>query len=313
MNRQGTLRALPAHDVHPVQAELERRTKGVIRTESSTTYVVNIDQDLARSLLALRPEWQRNIRRTHVRKLVAAMDGGQYRPVGDPIRLDTAMQLIDGQHRCTATIEARAGFVLRDQPVMILRIEDAFFSIDQGAERTTTDHLKAAFGERQQPGIRPGSSEVSGIVWEHCDFKPHAKNLLTKEQQVRIAIESPFLDAVRITFSGHRAPAGIIAGAIRCMRVDVDLASEFFQAAVANRHTVHGAHSEPLRHLATWLANTQGRGYSGYQFVDECAYRAIRAWNDFRRNHVPKMAPKYRISKGGESGECTTPSIPKAI
>lgn len=266
-----------ANETHPLMRLIRKAAKHSYRVEGGAAFVVDITPDIALEMLTARPSFQRPINDRSVKTYASAMDRGQWRFTGDPIRIDRDMNLIDGQHRLSAVVQSDSGFVLRGATVWILDDAEVFFSVDVGRPRNTGDHLRWASND-----VKPSNSQLAAIVYDHVDFKRYAANILSKEDRVRIALACPHLPQLRQVFT-HRAPSGIQAGALRCMRADVDAACEFFGAMLENRHAINGVEVPALRLLATWYFSNRDKKYSGDAFMRECVYRSIRAWNAWRR------------------------------
>lgn len=113
-------------------------------------------------------EWlERNVsnrkpRPKKIAEYVRDMVGGKWRPVGDPIRFDTEGNLIDGQHRLLAVIDAtsqKPDLMLKFLVVRGVHNEDRAV-IDTGAKRTPSDQLR-------MNGYRNSSTLATAAKWAH--------------------------------------------------------------------------------------------------------------------------------------------------
>lgn len=99
---------------------------------------VELTPTLAAELLAKTPAHQRKITKAHVVKLARAMTAGRYMLNPQPLILDTAGTLMDGQHRCVAVVES--GVTI---PVVIARGADptVFSLVDTGKNRIASQFI----------------------------------------------------------------------------------------------------------------------------------------------------------------------------
>lgn len=112
-----------------------------------------ISPELAREYLASLPGLQRNVRKGHVEKMAKDMRSGRFDVTGDAIRFDKNGNLIDGQHRLNACVEAGVEFT-----TFVIRGLDpeVYEHIDDGIKRSVRDHVKWA-------GV-PNPKDVSAIA-----------------------------------------------------------------------------------------------------------------------------------------------------
>lgn len=99
---------------------------------------VQLTPQMAEDLLAKTPEHQRRVTKLHVTRLARAMTAGEYMLNPQPLIIDTAGALMDGQHRCVAVIES--GVTI---PVMIARGADptVFSLVDTGKTRQASQFV----------------------------------------------------------------------------------------------------------------------------------------------------------------------------
>lgn len=100
--------------------------------------IVELTPEKARAILN-KNKRNRRIAPGHVMRVAAAIQRNEWRLNGDAIKIDTDGNLVDGQHRCLAVIEA-------DQPITTILIEgvepDAQSTMDLGRPRTLRDLLR---------------------------------------------------------------------------------------------------------------------------------------------------------------------------
>lgn len=98
----------------------------------------NVTPDLAKKLLSVNYEGQRNISKAHVKKLASDMANGRWVENGSTIVISKSGKLIDGQHRLQAVIDSGCTV-----PMCICSgVEDeAYVVIDSGKKRSTGDAI----------------------------------------------------------------------------------------------------------------------------------------------------------------------------
>jgi hypothetical protein len=153
---------------HEARAKMDEEFKKFLRsipgTELMTGYKVLLTPDLASQFLQRNKEDNRAITPARVSRYAGIILEGGWRFTGEAILFSVAGELINGQHRCHACIEADTPievFVLFDLP------NDAYKSLDQGKSREAKDYIadgqnklaraaaaKLFFNEEQ---ISPGS------------------------------------------------------------------------------------------------------------------------------------------------------------
>lgn len=98
---------------------------------------LDIDPDTAKEMLALNLV-NRNISEARVKRYIRAMTKGDWAYVGDPIRVTTDFQILDGQHRLTA-IE-RSGITVRMLVISGVPAEHQKY-MDAGRSRNAADSV----------------------------------------------------------------------------------------------------------------------------------------------------------------------------
>lgn len=102
--------------------------------------VETITPSKAKALLARNTE-NRPLRNSRISQLSHAMKNGQWRMNGEAIKISAEGELLDGQHRLSAVIEAD---VKIDMMVVRDLDHDIFTTLDQGMKRTGGDILSLA-------------------------------------------------------------------------------------------------------------------------------------------------------------------------
>jgi hypothetical protein len=261
-----------------VQLLIHEHAKHAIRLGNATVYVMDVDKGIAKTFIERLPERQRRPRERFVLRHARAMSEGRWKWTGDPIRFDARYQLVDGQHRMLALIESDSDFVLRDAIVIVFTADmnTEALPVDMGATRKAGDF-------RVMRGLNISNTVHAAILFEHIGFDENRRKLLSPLEEADIAEACPFLDEL---FRLDHTPArkGTLAGAIRCMRKDRDAAMAFFQAAIANTHSIDGQYSAALHLFATWLLKRDP-----LTSPREETYLGVKAFNLWRAGKVPKL------------------------
>jgi hypothetical protein len=115
-----------------------------------------MDPERAKEVLALNVN-PRKMRPTRVRQYAREMTAGNWAPYTAPLMFDTNGNLVDGQHRVAACIEAGVPF----QTMIVYGVDEATVeSLDQGMKRTAGDVLRG-HGEFNHLGL---ASTIS-MLW----------------------------------------------------------------------------------------------------------------------------------------------------
>lgn len=237
---------------------------------------INLDPEFAQGLLDNTPKQQRNLRPSLVDRYASDMLAGRWRTTGDPIRLTPNLELADGQHRCAAVV--KSGATIPDVLIAVLQDKKAFDSIDQGARRSLTDVL------RMNGSIPVPTTVQAGIVFESLDFKPRN---ISMAEKLQIVMACPYTETLKhfAHTSNKVATAGMLAAALRCLKINDEDALEFFNAVFSNTHLVHGKFNRNAHLLATWAykcKNDPRVRKTAEGWKRESAARFILAWNAFR-------------------------------
>ena len=101
-----------------------------------------IDPEYARNLLERNPR-NRGKRRDWINVLAQQIKRDEYRPTHQGIAIDEMGNLVDGQHRLEAIVEANKGVWM----LMTCRIpDDSMLAIDRGRVRHDRDNIRVALG-----------------------------------------------------------------------------------------------------------------------------------------------------------------------
>jgi len=98
----------------------------------------------------------RNPRNRHIESLIGAMERGEWKENGDSLRFNVDDQMVDGQHRCWASVESDKKF--KTKVVFGLDREDYIDTIDRNAIRTAGDTLNI-LGEKNYSAL------ASALSW----------------------------------------------------------------------------------------------------------------------------------------------------
>lgn len=112
-------------------------------TNSPTAEWTQITPAIAAELIKLNHPSNRMKSKQHIDALARAMTAGTFMVTGDPIRFADSGELIDGQHRLTACIQADVPFtslIVRNVPAEVM------LHLDAGKKRTTQEQLAMATG-----------------------------------------------------------------------------------------------------------------------------------------------------------------------
>jgi hypothetical protein len=258
------------------------KSANTISASDGSIEMMDITPDFAEELLRKRHPHQRNIKEAYVDQLANAMTEGRWRWTADPVRLDSDLFVIDGQHRLSAIV--KSGVTLKDVLVATVSGKDAILSIDQGKPRTLND-MRATRGQYAM------SRAVSGaIIAESCDWSQWRG--MPRELQLRTIEECPFVADLETLCRGpygarrgkdSTISVGSLSGALRCLRTNREDAMKFFQAAFSMNPIIDGRECMMVRVLYTFLAESKLRPpSSSEERVIEHAFKSIQAYNHWK-------------------------------
>lgn len=224
----------------------------------------------------------RTLRNPHVDFLAAEIAGGRWRENGETIKFAPDKQLIDGQHRLYAVIEA-------GKPIRALVAwnvpRDSFHTIDVGAGRTAGDTL-GVDGEEHGPAIAAALLALDDLLVRNgskssCKIpNGRVRQLLEENPDIRAAVAD-----VKQTRLGKVLPAGP-AAALLCLfkRKDSVLAGVFAQAVATG---VGLSADDPFYQLREMLQRNQKEKAKLPRIYIMAV--TIKAWNRARDNRSSKI------------------------
>jgi hypothetical protein len=223
----------------------------------------------------------RALRDPHVDFLASEITGGRWKENGETIKFSPTKQLIDGQHRLFAVIEAgksiRALVAWNVSP-------DSFHTIDVGVVRTAGDTL-GVDGEEHGPAMAAALMALDDILVRNGS-KPNGRTpnarirqLLEENADIREAVAD-----VKQTKLGKVLPNGP-AAALLCLfkRKDSVLAGVFAQAVATG---VGLAADDPFYQLREMLQRNQKEKAKLPRIYIMAV--TIKAWNRARDNRSSK-------------------------
>jgi len=253
--------------------------------------IPELTPEMAEKFLANQHTGQRNLRENHVYGIAKAMEVGDYRWTGDPIRFDKGGRLIDGQHRLTAI--TLSGITLKE--VLVVEVNDDQVSsyIDTNVRPRTLNDIRKFNGLRTV-----NNAVIAAILLDYTNFKHHDRMVLTKAEQSLIVEGSPHIDDLTALYSAGRSKLGLtssqLAGFLRCIKANRNAAMAFFTAACQNNHEVAGIYEPNVKLLIDWMFRSRERRIgkirgSTATYSQEAvtsASKVIKAYNAWRRGEV---------------------------
>lgn len=223
----------------------------------------------------------RALRDPHVAFLASEITGGRWKENGETIKFAPDKQLIDGQHRLFAVIEA--GKSIRALVAWNVP-RDSFHTIDVGAGRTAGDTL-GVDGEEQGPAVAAALMALDDLVSRN-GAKPscrvpngRVRQLLEENPDIRIAVSD-----VKQTKLGKILPNGPAAALLYLFkRKDAVLAGVFAQAVATG---VGLAGDDPFYQLREMLQRNQKEKAKLPRMYIMAV--TIKAWNRARDNRSSK-------------------------
>jgi hypothetical protein len=237
----------------------------------------------------------RRVRDTHVKMIASEIREGRWKLNGEAIVFDPQGNLLDGQHRLWAIIEANRAV----SSVVVRNITpDAFATLDSGVKRTAGDVLSAS-------GIKNGMSAAAAIKLVHfvmsndhniLNKMSNAETLALMDRYVGIEEASTL---VCNTTQARRIMAGtpLAATMYFALQVDRDKALDFLSGISSGEGLLRG---DPRLTCRTYFLSRRGthriKNYIQLALL-------IKTWNAFlqdRELHVLKFgaAEPYPIPMG---------------
>lgn len=245
--------------------------------------VESITPEMAKAILKDRNPRNRAVRRRVVKQYAADMKNGKWQITGDPIRFDREGNLIDGQHRLNAVIEADTAI----QTVVIHNLERSTQDvIDTGAKRSAGNVL-------QMRGMVKNTNAVAtvarvGISYERGHMKTTKTYLLeTTHSEVLDWVEQNYTGLLETFNMSHklskytRGSMGAIQYAFHHLyTINPKEAKKFLEDLVELRSGGKGDPRATLHRTLVTLGQT-GHYKAKPAFT---VYAIFKAWNAVREN-----------------------------
>lgn len=250
-------------------------------------FYITITPDVAAIMLGHLAANQRSVKKDQVARLADDMTRGRWSRNGDCIRYSRDLHLWDGQHRLHAVI--KSAITLADYPVLVCADDQAEMTFDTGIVVRSSNDLSRASGD-EMDGIN--GVRAAAILLEHHDFNVHRVNTTSKLARREIARASEFIEPLKLL--PHKVGMGYLAAFIRCARVDLGAALDWFNGALTGQPLIRGAYSPAAQLLHRFMIETRG-ARAGQAYTYEQAHRAISLYNSWRtgREHQIKALPKF--------------------
>jgi hypothetical protein len=262
-----------------------------------TSEIVTITPDMALEILDGHENW-RKLRPSRVIQYAASMSRGEWSLTGEAIKFDSDGNLLDGQHRLAACMEAEVPFttlVVRGVP------EESVEYMDNVLVRTETDTLSNR-GITSASSLKAIAKRI--LMWKTNSFgNTHRMAELTHKQVVDfvIANEEELRHCLRIA-NRMKNSSGInptMAASFAFMageqsKVERDLFCEMFASGAGLED------GSPVLAMRQWVTN---RVFKKMKISDEEIARVLtKAWNHFREGNTVsriKSDSGYKKKRGG--------------
>lgn len=251
-----------------------------------TAEFMEIDPALAAEMLKNNPD-NRTISPVTVDAYVRAMTNGEWRPIGDPIRLNKDDEVLDGAHRLSAIVKSGTThtiMVVRGIPTEHRKV------MDQGRPRTTRDNL---FMEKISSHSAKATIASLLIKWDMGAITSNKVRLQNQQVVDFVLANDGSLTRAVAQARACKAAIGLSVGAAgsvfyRANEIDVWQTNEFFSRLVTGEGLTEGSPIKALRNtiVRTKLADRSRRRVTT---LEELFY-VVRAWNAFRGSeYISKM------------------------
>lgn len=277
-------------------------TKNGAAAAQLTSKVETVTPALAEAWLATM-QHNRRLSSNTVERLAKMMKEGQWLFDGAPLRFNTKGELVDGQHRLWALIEAKytADFlVVRNVP------DEAFLTMDTGKNRSFADMLSI-----ETPGLGDVNN-VAATTQIACRWDLGMRGRQLIAGRAGTLTNSQLMTYYRqhsehIINASKLARAGKLTGipgraldllAHIALNLDAEDAAFFFQRL---HDGVGLEETSPILALRnTAQAHRGGRGYHTDLPADVACALVIKAWNAYREGHE---LTKLNWRRGGANPE----------
>lgn len=221
----------------------------------------------------------RPICRAQVDRLVRFMKDGAWHFDGAPIRFDKFGNLLDGQHRLTACVEADFPFAA----VVIKGLEpESFFFMDQNRPRSASDNL-SIIGKTNTAHLAAAGSWVLRYKTKKGQLSPRAE----KMDVVDFCSRTPKLESC-VAWAAHKRglmSKSLMAALLFIFReIDDDQGLDFMAQITTGANLAEGSPALTFRNRV--IAETSGRKRVDYTVVFAFA---IYAWNSWRKGRQLKI------------------------
>lgn len=221
----------------------------------------------------------RPINRAQVDRLVNFMKDGAWHFDGAPIRFDKFGNLLDGQHRLTACIEADYPFTA----VVVRGLEpESFFFMDQNKPRTASDNL-SILGKTSTTLL----AAAGNWVLRYKTKKGQLNRRVEKMDVVDFCAQTPKLETCAAWVCGKKVfmSKSLLAAMYFIFReIDDDQALDFMNQIVTGANLAEGSPALTFRNRV--IAESTGRKTPDYTSI--FAY-SIYAWNAWRKGKQLKV------------------------
>lgn len=215
----------------------------------------------------------RPLSRAQVDRLVRFMKDGAWHFDGAPIRFDKFGNLLDGQHRLTACVEADFPFAA----VVIKGLEpESFFFMDQNKPRSASDNL-AILGK----SCTTDFAAAGKWVLRYKTKKGQLNSYVEKMDVVEFCAQTPKLDACVSWASSKKGlmPSSLVATLLYIFReINDEQAFDFMTQIITGANLSEGSPALTFRNRV--IAENAGRRRANLTAV--FAY-AVYAWNAWRK------------------------------
>ena len=257
--------------------------------------VEEITPEQAEYLLENHNPNNRNLREPYARQLAEKIRSGQWQPSASTIRIAPDGDLLDGQHRLRACVQAGIpiqSVVIRNAPV------EAQAEMDQGSKRTGSDVLRLAGVEGDTATLgkalrllttwdlglvaSAGSSRIADMLG--ADF------IRAHEAHPRVAELIPWGRLVNRE-TGYPVATVVVARTIQERIAPVDVVEQFWAPITGQAGAVE---PDPRATLRRWMRTTERTGKNGRMAQSRGLYGIALAWNKWRDGETLKMIKVVR-------------------
>lgn len=232
--KQSDLQKMAKDQLAEARQDLKaKRSRRIVLDEGVVEVIEEFDPSWAELLLANLDPNQRKVRPVHLARIERALRENKFEWTGAPYIIDEDLNLIDGQHRCTAVVNT--GKTIRNAILITVKNKEVMTVIDTtSAPRSLGDIFKVH-------GNKAVKNTVSAaIIYEQSGFQKRSARELSKPEKYDLLRNYDLLEEANDLYNagqrGMRITSGPLAGALACVRKNHDLAMKFFSAAFANEH-----------------------------------------------------------------------------